>query len=117
DTRSIRFRENVFIYGQIKSQERGVSTWYQSFDLKEVGFYCRLSKLRPLVDAFAIPFPNGDILEIHGERPEGNLKQLKTMKVNESKLKDILIVHEFLDVFPEDLSGLPPSRERCSWTL
>nr|GFA44337.1 putative reverse transcriptase domain-containing protein [Tanacetum cinerariifolium] len=47
--------------------------------------------------------------EVHGERPEGNLKQLKTMKVNESKLKDILVVREIPDVFLEDLSGLPPS--------
>nr|GFD08095.1 putative reverse transcriptase domain-containing protein [Tanacetum cinerariifolium] len=54
---------------------------------------------------------NGDILEVHGERPEGNLKQLKTMKVNESKLKDIPVVREFPDVFLEDLLGLPPSRE------
>nr|GFA86865.1 putative reverse transcriptase domain-containing protein [Tanacetum cinerariifolium]GFA86874.1 putative reverse transcriptase domain-containing protein [Tanacetum cinerariifolium] len=44
-------------------------------------------------------------------RPEGNLKQLKTMKVNESKLEDILVVCEFPDVFLEDLSSLPPSRE------
>nr|GFC28257.1 reverse transcriptase domain-containing protein [Tanacetum cinerariifolium] len=36
---------------------------------------------------------------------------LKTMKVNESKLKDILVVREFPDVFLEDLSGLPPSPE------
>nr|GFC70143.1 putative reverse transcriptase domain-containing protein [Tanacetum cinerariifolium] len=48
---------------------------------------------------------------VHGERPEGNLKQLKTMKVNELKLKDIHVVREFPDVFPKDLSGLPPSRE------
>nr|GFA36987.1 putative reverse transcriptase domain-containing protein [Tanacetum cinerariifolium] len=33
------------------------------------------------------------------------------MKVNELKLKDIPVVREFPDVFPEDLSGLPPSRE------
>nr|GFB76395.1 putative reverse transcriptase domain-containing protein [Tanacetum cinerariifolium] len=58
-----------------------------------------------------IPFPNGDILEVHGERPEGNLKQLNTMKGNESKLKDIPVVREFPDVFLEDLLGLPPSRE------
>nr|GEY56131.1 putative reverse transcriptase domain-containing protein [Tanacetum cinerariifolium] len=49
--------------------------------------------------------------EVHGERPEGNLKQLKTMKVNKSKPEDIPVVREFSDVFPEDLSGLPPSRE------
>ncbi|GJU01376.1 putative reverse transcriptase domain-containing protein [Tanacetum coccineum] len=33
------------------------------------------------------------------------------MKVNEPELKDILVVHEFPGVFPEDLSGLPLSRE------
>nr|GFB67551.1 putative reverse transcriptase domain-containing protein [Tanacetum cinerariifolium] len=33
------------------------------------------------------------------------------MKGNESKLEDIPVVREFLDMFPEDLSGLPPSRE------
>ncbi|GKD34203.1 putative reverse transcriptase domain-containing protein, partial [Tanacetum coccineum] len=48
---------------------------------------------------------------VHGESPKGNLKQLKTIKVNEPKLKDIPIVREFPGVFLEDLSGLPPSRE------
>nr|GEY66560.1 hypothetical protein [Tanacetum cinerariifolium] len=52
-----------------------------------------------------------EILKVYGERPEGNLKQLKTMKVNELKLEDIPIVHEFPGVFPEDLLGLPLSRE------
>ncbi|GJS45742.1 putative reverse transcriptase domain-containing protein [Tanacetum coccineum] len=33
------------------------------------------------------------------------------MKVNESKLEDIPVVREFPGMFPEDLSGLPPSRE------
>ncbi|GKD61972.1 hypothetical protein Tco_1299481 [Tanacetum coccineum] len=33
------------------------------------------------------------------------------MKVNEPKLEDIPVVREFLSVFPEDLSSLPPSRE------
>ncbi|GJW84879.1 copia protein [Tanacetum coccineum] len=45
------------------------------------------------------------------KRPEGNLKQLKTMKVDEQKVEDIPIVRNFPGVFPEDLSGLPPSRE------
>ncbi|GJZ68441.1 hypothetical protein Tco_0631681 [Tanacetum coccineum] len=52
-----------------------------------------------------------EILEVHGERPEGNLKQLKTVKVNELKLEDIPVVRNFPSVFPEDLSSLPPSRE------
>nr|GFB09006.1 hypothetical protein [Tanacetum cinerariifolium] len=74
-----------------------------------------LSKLRAKIVCFEkivqIPLPNGDILEVHGERPEGSLKQLKTMKVNKSKLEDIPIVRKFPGVFTEDLSGLPPSRE------
>nr|GFC41488.1 putative reverse transcriptase domain-containing protein [Tanacetum cinerariifolium] len=74
-----------------------------------------LSKLRAKIVCFEkivqIPLSNGDILEVYGERPEGNLKQLKTMKVNESKLKDIPVVREFPDMFPKDLSGLTPSRE------
>ncbi|GJT09967.1 putative reverse transcriptase domain-containing protein [Tanacetum coccineum] len=58
-----------------------------------------------------IPLSNREILEVHGERLERNLKHLKTMKVNELKLKDIPVVLEFPGVFLEDLSGLPPSRE------
>ncbi|GJY72835.1 putative reverse transcriptase domain-containing protein [Tanacetum coccineum] len=74
-----------------------------------------LSKLRAKIVFFEkivqIPLSNRENLEVHGECPEGNLKQLKTMKVNEPKLEDILVVREFPDVFSEDLSGLPPSRE------
>ncbi|GKF49152.1 hypothetical protein Tco_0142403, partial [Tanacetum coccineum] len=58
-----------------------------------------------------IPLSNGEILKVYGERPEGKLKQLKTMEVNELKLEDIPVIREFPGVFPEDLSGLPPSRE------
>ncbi|GJW46223.1 putative nucleotidyltransferase, ribonuclease H, partial [Tanacetum coccineum] len=54
---------------------------------------------------------NGENLEVRGERPKGNLKQLKTMKVTKPKLEDIPVVRDFPSVFLEDLSGLPPSRE------
>ncbi|GKE67204.1 putative reverse transcriptase domain-containing protein, partial [Tanacetum coccineum] len=50
-------------------------------------------------------------LEVYGEHPEWNLKQLKTMKVNESKLKDIPIVRDLPGVFLKDLSGLPLSHK------
>ncbi|GJV31371.1 putative reverse transcriptase domain-containing protein [Tanacetum coccineum] len=86
---------------------------YGSFDMI-VGIDW-LSKLRAKIVCYEkivqIPLSNGDIMEVHGERPEGNLKQLKTMKVNEPQLEDIPIIHEFPGVFSEDLSGLPPSRE------
>nr|GFB54811.1 putative reverse transcriptase domain-containing protein [Tanacetum cinerariifolium] len=74
-----------------------------------------LSNLRTKIVCFEkiiqILLSNGDILEVHGERLRGNLKQLKTIKVNEPKLKDIPVVREFPSVFLEDLSGLPPSCE------
>ncbi|GJT20821.1 hypothetical protein Tco_0890758 [Tanacetum coccineum] len=54
---------------------------------------------------------NGEILEVHGERPEGNLKQLMTMIVDELKLEDIPVVRNYPGVFPKDLSSLPPSCE------
>ncbi|GJY83025.1 putative reverse transcriptase domain-containing protein [Tanacetum coccineum] len=43
--------------------------------------------------------------------PEGNLKQLMTMKVDELKLEDIPVVRNYTGVFSKDLSGLPPSCE------
>nr|GEY39704.1 hypothetical protein [Tanacetum cinerariifolium] len=55
-----------------------------------------LSKRRAKIVCFEkiiqILLSNREILEVHGECSEGNLKQLKTMKVNELKLKDIPVV-------------------------
>nr|GEU50509.1 hypothetical protein [Tanacetum cinerariifolium] len=74
-----------------------------------------LSKLRAKIVWFEkivqILLSNGEILEVHGERPKGNVKQLKAMKVDEQKLEDIPIVRNFPSVFSKDLSGLPPSCE------
>ncbi|GJT66262.1 putative nucleotidyltransferase, ribonuclease H [Tanacetum coccineum] len=58
-----------------------------------------------------IPPSNGEIVEIHGERPKGKPKHLKTTKTNEQRLEDIPIVRDFPEVFLEDISGLPLSRE------
>ncbi|GJZ89750.1 putative reverse transcriptase domain-containing protein [Tanacetum coccineum] len=74
-----------------------------------------LSKLRAKIVFFEkivkILLSDEENLEVHKERPKGNLKQLKTMKVNEPKLEDIHVVREFPGVFPKDLSGLPLSCE------
>ncbi|GKB14452.1 putative nucleotidyltransferase, ribonuclease H [Tanacetum coccineum] len=48
---------------------------------------------------------------VYGERPEEKVKRLMSAKVEEPKLEDISIVQNFSEVFPDDLSGLPPSRE------
>ncbi|GKF86778.1 hypothetical protein Tco_0254605 [Tanacetum coccineum] len=42
---------------------------------------------------------------------KGNVKALMNAKVDEPKLSDISVVRDFVDVFPEDLSGLPPQRQ------
>ncbi|GJZ91964.1 putative reverse transcriptase domain-containing protein [Tanacetum coccineum] len=45
------------------------------------------------------------------ERPEKDLKLLSYIKTDEKKIEDIRIVRDFPEVFPDDLSGLPPMRE------
>ncbi|GJY77651.1 putative reverse transcriptase domain-containing protein [Tanacetum coccineum] len=58
-----------------------------------------------------IPLPNGETLEVHGERPEKDQKCLLSMKTDEKILEEILIVRDFPKVFPEDLSRLAPTRK------
>ncbi|GJW81348.1 putative reverse transcriptase domain-containing protein [Tanacetum coccineum] len=58
-----------------------------------------------------IPLPNGKILRVLGEKPEEKMKHLMSAKTKEQKLKDIVIVRNFPEVFPDELSGLPPSQE------
>ncbi|GJS91888.1 putative reverse transcriptase domain-containing protein [Tanacetum coccineum] len=58
-----------------------------------------------------IPLPNGEILEVQGERPEKDPGSLACIKADERKLDDIRVVRDFPEVFPDDLSGLPPVRE------
>ncbi|GJV17503.1 putative reverse transcriptase domain-containing protein [Tanacetum coccineum] len=58
-----------------------------------------------------IPLPNGEILRVLGEKTEEKLRHSKSAKVKEQKLKDIVVVRNFPEVFLDNLSGLPPSRE------
>ncbi|GJX54250.1 putative reverse transcriptase domain-containing protein [Tanacetum coccineum] len=58
-----------------------------------------------------IPLPHGEMLRVYGERPKEKVKRFMSAKVEEPKLKDIAIVQNFSEVFPDDLSRLPPSRE------
>nr|GEU67373.1 hypothetical protein [Tanacetum cinerariifolium] len=58
-----------------------------------------------------IPLEGGGILRVQGERTLGVAKALMNAKVDEPKLSDILVVRDFVDVFLEDLSGLPPQRQ------
>nr|GEY70593.1 putative reverse transcriptase domain-containing protein [Tanacetum cinerariifolium] len=58
-----------------------------------------------------IPLSNGEILEIHGERPEKDPKSLSCIKADEVRLDDIRTVCDFPEVFLNELIGLPPVRE------
>ncbi|GKF67334.1 hypothetical protein Tco_0197013, partial [Tanacetum coccineum] len=58
-----------------------------------------------------IPLIGGEILKVQGERALGVCKTLMNVKVDEPKVGDIFVVRNFVDVFPEDLSGLPPRRQ------
>ncbi|GJZ32928.1 putative reverse transcriptase domain-containing protein [Tanacetum coccineum] len=58
-----------------------------------------------------ILLPNGETLEIQGERPEKEPKPLSCIKTGDKNLKDIPIVRNFPEVFLDDLSGLPPARK------
>ncbi|GJY48226.1 hypothetical protein Tco_0438182 [Tanacetum coccineum] len=58
-----------------------------------------------------IPLESGEILYVQGERTPGIAKALSNVKVDEPKLSDISVVRDFVEVFSEDLSGLPPQRQ------
>ncbi|GJY96105.1 putative reverse transcriptase domain-containing protein [Tanacetum coccineum] len=74
-----------------------------------------LSYHRAVIDCYEkivrIPLPNGEILNVQSERLEKDPGSLACIKADERKLNDIRVVHDFPEVFPDDLSGLPPVRE------
>ncbi|GJW86991.1 hypothetical protein Tco_0162331 [Tanacetum coccineum] len=109
---------------QVKSKADGSSKNYEifsemlnDFDRQDVLDLHRLVKAR-FVDivwkdasATVIPLEGDEILRVHGERTLGAAKALMNAKVDEPKLSDIYVVRDYVDVFPEDLSGLPPQRQ------
>ncbi|GJS50092.1 putative reverse transcriptase domain-containing protein [Tanacetum coccineum] len=58
-----------------------------------------------------IPLPNGKVLRVLGERPEEKARLLMSVKASEKKQDEIVVVRDFPEVFPDDLSGLLPVRE------
>ncbi|GJZ42973.1 putative reverse transcriptase domain-containing protein [Tanacetum coccineum] len=58
-----------------------------------------------------IPLENGEILHVQGERTPGIAKALSNVNVDEPKMSDIFVVRDLVEVFPEDLSRLPPQRQ------
>ncbi|GJY81593.1 putative reverse transcriptase domain-containing protein, partial [Tanacetum coccineum] len=58
-----------------------------------------------------IPLESGEVLRVQRERTLGGTKTLMSTKADEPELSDIPIVRDFIDVFLEDLSGLPLQRQ------
>nr|GEW07623.1 reverse transcriptase domain-containing protein [Tanacetum cinerariifolium] len=58
-----------------------------------------------------MPLQSGKILRVLGEKLEEKVRHLMSAKIKEHKLKDIIIVRNFLEVFLDDLLGLQPSQE------
>ncbi|KAI3743880.1 hypothetical protein L1987_56947 [Smallanthus sonchifolius] len=78
-----------------------------------------------------IPLPSGETLRVFGEKPCKGLKLMSCTTaqkylrkkhvaflahvvqkdVKEKSIQDIPVIRDFLEVFPEDLSGLPPVRQ------
>ncbi|GJT46229.1 putative reverse transcriptase domain-containing protein [Tanacetum coccineum] len=58
-----------------------------------------------------IPLPDGKVLRVVGERPEEKARLLMSAKASDKKQEEIVVVRYFPEVFPDDLSGLPPIRE------
>jgi hypothetical protein len=55
--------------------------------------------------------PGGGMILYQGDRHAHIEVQLQLNALKEAKLKDILVVNEFQDVFPQELPGMPPDRE------
>nr|GEX93906.1 putative reverse transcriptase domain-containing protein [Tanacetum cinerariifolium] len=58
-----------------------------------------------------IPLLDGKVLIVIGERADEKVRHLVSVMAKEQKRDELVVVRDFLEVFPDDLSGLPPSRE------
>nr|GEX05474.1 reverse transcriptase domain-containing protein [Tanacetum cinerariifolium] len=55
-----------------------------------------------------IPLPDGKVLRVIRERPKEKMSHLRSAKTKEQKQEEIVVVRDNPEVFPDDLSGLPP---------
>ncbi|GKE05152.1 putative reverse transcriptase domain-containing protein [Tanacetum coccineum] len=58
-----------------------------------------------------IPLLDGKVFRVLGERPEEKWRHLMSAKAKEQKQEEMVVVRDFPEVFPDDLSGLAPIRE------
>ncbi|GKC14337.1 putative reverse transcriptase domain-containing protein, partial [Tanacetum coccineum] len=58
-----------------------------------------------------IPLPDDKVLRVLGERPKEKMRHLVSAKAKVQKQEELVVVRDFPEVFLDDLSGLPSSRE------
>nr|GEZ12502.1 putative reverse transcriptase domain-containing protein [Tanacetum cinerariifolium] len=58
-----------------------------------------------------IPLLDMKVLRVLGEKLEEKVRQLMSAKAKEKKQEKVIVVKDFPEVFPDDLSGLPPVQE------
>ncbi|GJX67194.1 reverse transcriptase domain-containing protein [Tanacetum coccineum] len=58
-----------------------------------------------------IPLLEGKVLKVIGERPKEKMRHLRSAKTKEKKQEEIVVVRDYPEVFPDDLSGLTPNQE------
>ncbi|GJY48201.1 putative reverse transcriptase domain-containing protein [Tanacetum coccineum] len=58
-----------------------------------------------------IPLLDGKVLRVLGEKPEEKVRQLMSDWTKEQKQEEIIVVKDFPEVFPDDLSRLLPIQE------
>ncbi|GJV98802.1 putative reverse transcriptase domain-containing protein [Tanacetum coccineum] len=58
-----------------------------------------------------IPLSDRKVLRVVGTRPEEKARLLMRAKASDKKQEEIVVVRDFPEVFPDDLSGLLPIRE------
>ncbi|GJT86237.1 reverse transcriptase domain-containing protein [Tanacetum coccineum] len=89
----------------------------QLVEIDKVIRACRLEIEGHVFDINLIPFGmripllEGNVLRVLGQKPEEKVRQLMSARTKEQKQKEIVVVIYFLEVFLNDLSGLPPVRE------
>nr|GEU89366.1 putative reverse transcriptase domain-containing protein [Tanacetum cinerariifolium] len=55
-----------------------------------------------------IPLRDDKVLRVLGGKPKEKMRQLRSVKAKEKEQEEIVIARDFLEVFLDDLSGLPP---------
>ncbi|GJX11727.1 putative reverse transcriptase domain-containing protein [Tanacetum coccineum] len=106
-------RRGAFMMGASRGSSTGPEHYDGSFDVI-VGMDWLIWHKAKIVyheKIVRIPLPHGKILRVLGEKPKEKVRYLMSAKTKEQKLKDIIIVRNFPEVFPDDQSGLPPSRK------